>query len=231
MTQNQNLTSLPGGRVEPLLDYVKNTIEEQEYVLCEIDRLKNDPLTTTSGSEQIFNRYYLQKAIAEYFSVNFDKATLRKCLGSEGLTQAHVRQQLPLHGFTPKTEPKFFYTKESINKRLPPTEWLRSQAPNANRSYPDFAIKPPLLGKAYLGELKWMEVTPAEQVVNDIYGLVDEAIFYLGAFMGEYQGAIIVVADGSGCNSLNQGYNLINSEIKKRFGHDSGIHLLRLTLS
>jgi len=231
MTQNINSPALSTGEVEPLLSYVKNRIEGQENILCEIDRLKNDPLTTTSGSEQIFNRYYLQQAIAEYFLKSFDKATLRNCLGSEGMTQKHVKKQLPCHGFTPKTKPKFFYTKEHISGNLPPTDWAKSQEPDDNRSYPDFAIRSPLLGKSHLGELKWLKATQAQKVVSDIYSLVDEAIFYLGAFMGTYQGAIIVIADGSGCDSLEQGYDLINSEIQKRFGRNSGIHLLRLTLS
>ena len=67
-------------------------------------------------------------------------------------------------------------------------------------------------------------------MVKQIYDLVDEAIFYLGVFMGEYQSAIIVVADGSKTNSLSLGYNSINSIIQKRFGRTSGVHLLRLTL-
>jgi hypothetical protein len=135
--------------VESLLKFIKAEIERQEDIIELVAGFSRNPTsTTTSGNEQIFNRHVLQPTIDAYFSSDFDKDQMQTGLLSEGLSQPHVKELLPNHGEPPKSSSKFFYTKESLNQRLPPTSWRKGQKVRANRSYPDFAIKPPLLNKA-----------------------------------------------------------------------------------
>jgi hypothetical protein len=94
---------------------------------------------------------------------------------------------------------------------------------------PDFAIKH-LLCLSIVGEVKYFRSEWPEIAVRELYYASRQAVFYLGALHGEYDLALIVVADASRDHSFLQGLRLIKPELLERFGSGTNIHLLPLRL-
>ena len=60
--------------------------------------------------------------------------------------------------------------------------------------------------------------------MKEIYDVARQAMFYLGAFAGEYDSALIVIADASSGHVFGEGLKLINPEILERFGQETRIY-------
>lgn len=151
---------------------------------------------------------------------------IKSGLGAEGV------ETLPDYGFTPASKSDHVFTKSEIIKSTPPSDWrlLGTSHLKGHRACPDFAIRRPLLPFSVLGEVKYFRSPSPQGAVRELYNAARQAVFYLGAFRGEYDSIMIVVADASSGHSFFKGMELLKPDLLKRFGPETGIHLLAVKL-
>jgi hypothetical protein len=66
--------------------------------------------------------------------------------------------------------------------------------------------------------------------MKELYDVARQAVFYLGAFAGSYESAMIVVADGSPGHAFHKGLELVKPELLERFGSTTNVHLVTVTM-
>ena len=185
--------------------------------------------TSSAGSnrEEIFTRDYLCPAMRNYFKVearsmlNLSDAEIDMGLGTEGFIKCDG------YSFTPAKKVRHILGKDDMSKPTPPSDWLKS-GPDKDklRDYqpcPDFAFYDPL--PRVVGEVKYFRGGNEDKALNEFYAVVKEVIFYLGAFHGIYDAALIVIADASEDAAMYKMLDIIKPELLARFGRDSGIYL------
>jgi len=65
----------------------------------------------------------------------------------------------------------------------------------------------------------------------ELYNVTRQAIFYLGAYHGQYSDALMVIADASEGYAFFKGIDdLIKPELMARFGSETHVHLLPIKL-
>jgi hypothetical protein len=123
------------------------------------------------------------------------------------------------------------FTKDLVIKSKPPESWyLDGKHLAAYKACPDFAICQPLLRSSTVGEVKYFESGSPKHAVQVLYDASRQALFYLGAFTGTYQSAIIVVDDASRDHAFFEGLKLIRPELLSRFGMETDIQLVPIKL-
>ncbi len=207
-----------------LIEYIKIKLSNQD-VLVELDNMiKNQLSSAGSRREEVFTREFLCPVLAQYFfeqtrnSLNLSDSQITSGLGTEGFKNAKR------FGFTPARKQPHLFTKSEIIKPVVPETWRKTRRINMNQACPDFAIQRPL-PLSIVGEVKYFRLGKPESAVKILYDAVRQAAFYLGAFVGEYDNALIVIADASRGHTFCEGIKLVNPEVIKRFGQDTRIHL------
>ena len=82
-----------------------------------------------------------------------------------------------------------------------------------------------------VGEVKFFRSGTPETAVKELYNAARQAVFYLGAFRGEYKQAVVVVADASEGHVFVEGVCRMNPGILERFGEETSIFLSMIRLS
>lgn len=181
--------------------------------------------------EGIFTKDYLCPTMRDYFMVkarpmlNKSNAEILAGLGVEGFTKCDG------YSFTPAKKTRHILGKGDMSELMPPADWLKSR-PDKLRDYqpcPDFAFYDPL--PRVVGEVKYFRGGNEQKALKDFYAVVKEVVFYLGAFHGIYDAALIVIADASEDSAMYNMLDIIKPELLARFGNDSGIYLSIVRIS
>lgn len=190
--------------------------------------------TSTAGRrhEEVFTRQFLCPTIKSYFydyarsALSLTDHDIMRGLGTEGFANCDG------FGFTPARKKKHLFTKADIIKSDPPRSWFQaSNEPlRGFQACPDFSISNPL-PFSIVGEVKYFRGGTPEGAVRDLYDAARQAIFYLGAFNGTYDTAMVVIADCSPDYTFHEGLQLLRHELLERFTDETNIHLLTLKLS
>ena len=96
---------------------------------------------------------------------------------------------------SPARKQRHLFTKSDIVKAVVPINWMNTEK-RMNQACPDFAIRQPL-PISIVGEVKFFRSGTPKSAVKELYDVARQAMFYLGAFAGEYDSALIVIADAS----------------------------------
>jgi hypothetical protein len=216
---------------DSLKEFLKAELQAQP-VISRLEKIIQER-TSKAGTrhEEVFTREFLCPAIRKFFYVsvrpelNLSDDEIKRGLGTEGY------ENCPGFGFTPARGEKHLFTKSDIIEASPPESWLtRSAVPlPAFQACPDFAISKPL-PFSIVGEVKYFAAGSPESAVRELYNASRQAVFYLGAFHGAYDSAMIVVADASKDHAFFEGMQSIRSEVLARFGSETRIHLLCVKL-
>ena len=214
--------------IEALKKYIKEKLEEQ-YILSKLDDfLKSGKSSAGKKSkEEIFTREFLCPSLYDYFSSQlvFSDDDIKKGLGTEGY------QNCLGFGFTPSHGRQHIFRKQDMSGTKSPPEWLKkneSKLPDY-QPCPDFAIRKPL-PVSVVGDVKYFENSSTQEAITMLYSSAREAVFYLGAFHGDYDSALIVVADGSKTEVFSKGMQSLKTDLLQRFGFITHIHLSILNL-
>ena len=178
-------------------------------------------------AEEIFTREFLCPALAKYFykhvraELNLSDEQIRRGLGTEGY------QRCPGFGFSPARKRKHLFTKFDIVTNTAPATWLVGNEKKLSpfQACPDFAIASPL-PISTIGETKYFLRRSVAEAVKDLYDAARQAVFYLGAFAGDYHSAMIVVADASPEHSFHAALDSLKPELLGRFGPETNVHLV-----
>ncbi len=177
--------------------------------------------------EEVFTREFLCLYIRKYFyehvrsELNLSDEEISKGLGTEGYENCKG------FGFSPARKRKHLFTKSDIIKSSPPDAWFAKNESRLSpfRPCPDFAISKPL-PFSVVGEVKYFKSGSPKKAVKELYDASRQAVFYLGAFHGHYDSAMIVVADASPKHSFLKGLQLVEPGLLERFGAETNIYLL-----
>lgn len=206
--------------LESLKVFLRTTLEARTVVgpLEEIIRDRTSKAGTQH--EEVFTREFLCPTIATFFyemagpHLNLSEDVIRSGLGTEGY------QNCPGFGFTPARHERHLFTKSDIIKSDPPKSWLTATtAPLPSfRACPDFAISKPLLPCSVVGEVKYFKKSgKPDTVLKELYNAARQAVFYLGAFHGVYDSAMVIIADASKGHTFLSGMQEVRPELIERF--------------
>ena len=217
--------------VSHLLDYIENSFLNHP-VLKQLQKIITDKQSHAGTKpEAVFTREFLCRSLARYFYVDYRSSLdltdseIASGLGTEGYTNAEG------FGFTPARKERHLFTKADIIKQQIPPSWIAGNAKaRRNQACPDFAIRGPL-PISILGEVKFFRSGTPETAVKELYNAARQAVFYLGAFRGEYRQAVVVVADASEGHVFVEGVRQMNPGILERFGEETSIFLSMIRLS
>jgi|AntAceMinimDraft_16_1070373.scaffolds.fasta_scaffold05871_2 hypothetical protein len=217
--------------VSHLLDYIENSflnrpvLEQLQKIIAEKQSHAGTRL------EEVFTREFLCGSLARYFyvdyrsSLNLTDSEIASGLGTEGYKNAEG------FGFTPARKERHLFTKADIIKQQIPRSWIAGDGKAyRNQACPDFAIRDPL-PISIVGEVKFFRSGTPETAVKELYNAARQAVFYLGAFRGEYKQAVVVVADASEGHVFIEGVCRMNPGILERFGEETSIFLSMIRLS
>ena len=124
---------------------------------------------------------------------------------------------------TPQRKLPHLLNKGEAFQESPPECWFDlSQTAKTRLASPDFAIKSPLPFNL-IGELKLFKGHSRAEAERAIFQTIREVVFYLGAYCGEYEGAIIVAGDASSGQYLCEAWDLFSKSMAHALGVQSGI--------
>ena len=182
--------------------------------------------------EVVFNSVYLAPAIKEFFQRRNSPEELMAGLGFEGFANSSG------FGSSPALRAKHLFTKSDVVRASPPEAWFQANEKRLTdcNACPDFVIRKPLLPLSILGEVKYLTSGSPRSAVREIYNASRQAVFYLGAFNGaskvaRYDSAMIILADASQNGALSSGCALLKESLRKRFGAETGIYFVPITLA
>ena len=205
------------------INYIIQNLSNQDVLARLGKMIENGSSMAGKRPEEVFTREFLCPVIRRYFYKDarglFDlsKEEIKSGLGTEGSANAKG------FGFSPARKQHHLFTKSDIVKQDVPVMWKNNEK-RPNSACPDFAIRPPL-PLSIVGEVKFFKSGGPDRAVRELYDVVRQAVFYLGAFAGEYNNALIVVADATTGHTFVESLELINSEILNRFGKETKIYL------
>ena len=217
--------------VEELAQFLKKQLEEKPVVPLVEQMVRDHSSLAGTGREGIFTREFLCPAIRDFYTQvcqpNLHADEIHKNLQMEGF------KTVKGFGSTPASKRMHLFTKDLVIKSNPPESWYLDGKHLADyKACPDFAICQPLLRSSTVGEVKYFESGSPKHAVQVLYDASRQALFYLGAFTGTYQSAIIVVADASRDHAFFEGLKLIRPELLRRFGTETtDIHLVPIKLT
>jgi len=222
---------------------LKSTIENlKSYIQAELqmagirDRLHRfiQDRSSKAGTrhEEVFTREFLCPVIGKFFyehvrsELNLSDAEIKRGLGTEGF------ENCPGFGFTPGHRRNHLFTKSDIIKSRPPERWFAADEDTLStyQACPDFAISKPL-PFSLVGETKYFKTGSPDVAVRELYDAARQAVFYLGAFPGSYDSAMIVVADASADYTFHQGLDLLKPQVRERFGSETNVHLVSVKIA
>jgi hypothetical protein len=202
-------------------------------VIQRLERLIQEG-TSTAGTrhEEVFTREFLCPAIRIYFyehvrsEIKMSDEDIKRGLGTEGF------KNCPGFGFTPARKKKHLFTKTDIIESKPPVTWfIDSCKPLRDfQACPDFAISTPL-PISIVGEVKYFKSGSRNSAVKELYNASRQATFYLGAFHGKYDSAMVVIADASPDYAFHEGLQLVKPELLQRLGDETDIHIVTIKLT
>lgn len=181
--------------------------------------------------EEVFTREFLCPIIARYFyehvrsELSLTDDEIKRGLGTEGF------KNCPGFGFSPARQKNHLFTKSDFIKSSPPATWFAAcekKLPNY-QACPDFSISNPL-PFSLVGEVKYFRSGSPEKAIKDLFNAARQVMFYLGAFHGNYDSALIVVADASPGYSFHKAIQLLKHELIQRFSDETGIYLLTIRI-
>jgi len=222
---------MKGISISDLFEYIKNSLLNRP-VLRELEQIIADKRSHAgTRQEEVFTREFLCPSLACYFYVdhrsflNLTDSEIASGLGTEGYKNAEG------FGFTPARKERHLFTKADIVKPQIPRSWVADATKSyRNQACPDFAIRDPL-PLSILGEVKFFRSGNLETALKELYNAARQAVFYLGAFRGEYKQAVVVVADASDGHVFVEGVRQMNPDILERFGEETSIFLSIISLS
>ena len=231
--ESDNMEKSANSHLDHLLAFLKKRIEA-DSVLAKIDGfLSTKSSTAGSVRENVFTREFLCPAIAAYFydeafpTLGLEPEAIKSGLGAEG------HRHCEGFGFTPNGKAPHLFHKGDIIKSEPPPEWFASGGTLSGKTaWPDFAIRSPL-PLSLVGEVKYFSGRSPKTAVKELYNAARQVTFYLGALRGDqrYDAGLLVIADASPGHMFSEGWKSLKPELRRRFGADSGIHLLVVSLS
>jgi len=213
--------------IEILKRYLTEHLSERD-IRSRLERLIQDGLSLAGKRhEEVFTREFLCPSIRQFFcehvrsELNLTDEEIKAGLGTEGF------ENCPGFGFTPGHQSSHLFTKSDILKPDPPKAWFAAspQPLPLFQACPDFAIRKPL-PFSIVGETKYFKNGSARGAVKELYDAARQAAFYLGAFPGRYDAAMIVVADASPGHTFHKGVESLKPELVQRFGSESKVHLV-----
>jgi hypothetical protein len=218
--------------LEYLKRFIVATLQAQPVIKPLEEMIQERTSMAGVRREEVFTREFLCPTIAKFFydttrsQSGLSDEAIRSGLGTEGF------QNCPGYGFTPARRGKHLFTKSDIIKNTPPKSWMiaSSATLSAFQACPDFAISKKL-PFSVVGEVKYYRSGTPVSAVKELYNAARQAIFYLGAFRGTYDSAMIVIADASKEHSFFGGMELVRPELIERFGTETGIHLVPIKLN
>ena len=221
--------SMPADLIEELIVYLKQKLETNP-VIDKLDHAINEGLSTAGRRpEEVFNREFLSPTLASFFydiigpRYKLTDEQVRMVLGTEGY------KNCPQFGFSPSLPFDFFFTKDQILDINPPKGWVDNEKLRNYRSYPDFAVRQPL-PVSFVGELKYVDDCNRDQAVKLLYDATRQAVFYLGAFHGDYDSALFVIADATPEHRVNEALRHIRSGLLDRYGRITKVYCCVLSL-
>jgi hypothetical protein len=218
--------------LETLKVFIRDAIEERPVIALLEEMIRDRASKAGTRHEEVFTRELLCPTIARFFyeiarpQFNLSEDDIKRGLGTEGY------QNCPGFGFTPARQKRHLFTKSDIIKGDPPKTWLiTSMTPlPAFQACPDFAISKPL-PFSVVGEVKYFKKSGKPgTVLKELYNAARQAIFYLGAFHGVYDSAMVIIADASKGHTFLAGMQEVRPELIDRFGSETGIHLVPIKL-
>jgi hypothetical protein len=211
------------------MDFVRARLSAQP-IRSELDRLiQNNQSLAGKRHEEVFTREFLCPIIAEYFykeiraTLNLTDDEIAKGLGTEGF------KNCPGFGFAPARKLPHLFTKSDIVKSTPPQGWITGAIP-MYQACPDFAITRPL-PVCVVGEVKYFKAGSQNKAIKELYNGARQAVFYLGSFIGEYRGVLLVVADASPDHAFVNALSGLQQDLLNRFGESTSVYLLDLILT
>lgn len=216
---------------ERLKKFIITTLQAQP-VLASMEKIIRER-TSKAGTrpEEVFTREFLCPTIANFFyetvrsELALSDEAIKSGLGTEGY------QNCPRFGFTPARRGKHLFRKSDIILNEPPHSWLRANDSSLPQfqACPDFAIGKPL-PFSIVGEVKYFRSGTPNSAVKELYNAARQATFYLGAYGGAYNSAMLVVADASEGYTFFSGLELVKPALLDRFSTETGIHLVPIKL-
>jgi len=223
--------------IEDLLNFVKSELTAQP-VLHRLEEIIQSKTSTAGAAspEEVFTREFLCPVLSRFFyehvrgTLGFEDSQIACGLGIEGFRGRSAKTLEALgFGFAPARQGKHFYTKDEFVKSTVPKDWGSAQRAAPKQACPDFAIQRPL-PFSMIGEVKYFRGRTCERAIKELYDASRQAVFYLGAFGGQYQNACIVIADASEEHFFEQSLQHINFGIRERFGKETGVYLCVIPL-
>lgn len=220
----------------PTLEHFKKYLQSCLHgipIRSKVDRFIEDGSSSAGKRpEEIFTREFLCPAIASYFyahvraKLNLSDEQIRRGLGTEGYENCRG------FGFSPARKKKHLFAKSDIIQNKPPAAWLvatkKELAPF--QACPDFAISSPLPFST-IGETKYFRRGSVAAAIKELYDAARQAVFYLGAFAGDFQSATIVVADASPDHTFHASLDALKPRLLDRFGIETNIHLVTIQIT
>ena len=166
-------------------------------------------------------------SLYDYFPVKlvFSDDVIKKGLGTEGYQNCFG------FGFTPSHGRQHIFRKQDISGNESPPEWLKkneSKLPDY-QPCPDFAIRKPL-PVSVVGDVKYTPNSSTQEAITMLYSSAREAVLYLGTFHGDYDSALMVVADELKTEVFSKGMQRLKTDLLQRFRFITHIHLSILNL-
>jgi hypothetical protein len=217
--------------IQQLTEFLQTQLQGKPVVPRVEQMVRDHSSPAGTSREGIFTREFLCPAIRDFYtqvcqSLNLHADEMRKKLQMEGFKTVEG------FGSTPASKRMHLFTKDLVIKSEPPESWyLDGKHLAAYKACPDFAIYHPLLPSSTVGEVKYFESGSPKHAVQVLYDASRQELFYLGTFTRIYQSAIIVVADASRNHAFFQGLKLIRPELLCRFGTETDIHLVPISLT
>lgn len=203
--------------IKDLSEYLIKTLDGNS-IKGDIETASIEGTSSAGGDlEAIFTKDYLCPAMRDYFMVearselDSNDDEIDKGLGVEGFTKCDG------YSFTPAKKTRHILGKGDMSEPMPPADWLKSGSKTL-RDYqpcPDFAFFDPL--PKVVGEVKYFRGGNEDKALKDFYAVVKEVIFYLGAFHGVYEAALIVIADASEDGAMYNMVGRLKSKLLARF--------------
>jgi len=222
--------------LKPTIENLKSYVQEELQRASIREQLRQiiDDRSSKAGTrpEEVFTREFLCPVIGKFFyehvrsELNLTDTDIKMGLGTEGF------ENCPGFGFTPGHRRNHLFTKSDIIEPSPPERWFAANGKMLSpyQACPDFAISKPL-PFSIVGETKYFKKGSPETAVRELYDVARQAVFYLGAFPGAYESAMIVVADASAEYNFHKGLELLKPQLRERFGSETNVHLVTVKIS
>jgi hypothetical protein len=211
--------------ITSLISYIEQQLSAQPVLKRLEEMIASRSSKAGTRREEVFTREFLCPTVAHFFyahirsTLNLQDREIASGLGTEGFQNAQV------FGFTPAHKRRHLFTKADIvNSELPPSWRSCEGKTRRNQACPDFAIRPPL-PFSLVAEVKFFTKGSPQRAVKELYDAARQAVFYLGAYQGEYANALLVVADASSEQAFVQVKKMMNPDILDRFGEETRIYL------